>query len=127
MDINSIFMEAIRNKYRFNFKGNITVEDLWDLSLTDLDSIFQHLNRELHTTQEESLLSEKSNQNTVLENKIAIIKHIVFTKKVESIKHVEERETAEKKKYIMSIIAEKKDADMKNKSVEELEAMLKSM
>ena len=38
------FEIAIRNKYRFPYKGMITIEDLWDLSVTQLDGIFKTLN-----------------------------------------------------------------------------------
>ena len=37
MRVENIFEYAVRNKVRFPFKGMISVEDLWDLSLTNLD------------------------------------------------------------------------------------------
>ena len=44
----NIFEMATRNKYRFPYKGMISVEDLWDLNQTQLDSIYKALNKE-HT------------------------------------------------------------------------------
>ena len=40
----SIFEKATRGKMRFQFKGLVSVEDLWDLSVQDLDKIFKSLN-----------------------------------------------------------------------------------
>lgn len=45
MTVENIFEFATRNKVRFSFKGLISVEDLWDLSLTNLDSIYKELNK----------------------------------------------------------------------------------
>lgn len=45
MNIN-MFEIATKNKYRYPFnKGLITTEDLWNLSLKDLDNIFKVLNK----------------------------------------------------------------------------------
>ena len=41
MELTNIFEAATRYKYRFPFKGMISVEDLWDLKLQDLDSVFK--------------------------------------------------------------------------------------
>ena len=46
MELTNIFEAATRYKYRFPFKGMISVEDLWDLKLQDLDSVFKLLNKE---------------------------------------------------------------------------------
>lgn len=75
-----LFEIATRNKYRFPFKGWINTEDLWDLSVQNLDSIFKTLNKELKTTGEESLLGTKTTEQNELSNKIEIVKHIVSVK-----------------------------------------------
>ena len=43
----NIFERAVREKTRFNYKGLISVEDLWDLSLEKLDAIWCELEAEL--------------------------------------------------------------------------------
>ena len=78
---NKMFEIATRKKLRFNFKGLKSVEELWDLSLTDLDSIFKGLNSEFKKSQEESLLDTKSEEDKLVELKIQIIKYIVNVKK----------------------------------------------
>ena len=124
MKTTNIFEYAVRNKVRFPFKGMISVEDLWDLSLTNLDSIYKTLNKEIKQSEEESLLTIKTNVDTELEVQIAIVKHIVSVK-------LEEQEAREKaaakkaqKQKIMSIIATKEDEALQNSSVEDLRKML---
>lgn len=40
----NMFDVATRNKLRFPYEGQISVEDMWDLSLSALDSVFKTLN-----------------------------------------------------------------------------------
>ena len=120
----NMFEVATRNKFRFPFKGLISVEDLWELSVDNLDSIFKSLNSEMKKTKEESLLGTKTREDEVLETKIEIVKYIVSVKLAEK----EQRERAflnkERNQKIMDIIAAKKDAELQNMSIEELEKML---
>lgn len=120
----NIFEYATRNKIRFSFKGMISVEDLWDLSLVNLDSIYKTLNKQIKQSEEESLLATKTNVDTELEVQIAIVKHIVSVK-------LEEKEAREKavaknaqKQKIMAIIASKEDEALHNSSVDDLKKML---
>jgi hypothetical protein len=119
-----MFEKATRLKLRFNHKGLCTVEDLWDLKVKDLDQIFKGLNAQLKEEREESLLSIKTKQDDILDLKIEIIKHIVKTKLIE-IKERENRNLkAEKKQKILKIISEKKDKELYEKPVEDLEKLL---
>lgn len=120
----NIFEYAVRNKVRFSFKGLISVEDLWDLSLRDLDSIYKALNKQVKQSEEESLLNEKSQGDEILEVQIKIIKYIVSVKLAE--KEAREKASAKKaqKQKIMSIIAAKQDEALQNSSVEDLQKML---
>lgn len=120
----NIFEYAVRNKVRFPFKGMISAEDLWDLSVENLDSIYKTLNKQVKQSKEESLLNVKTNVDTELEVQIAIVKHIVSVK-------LEEQEAREKavakkaqKQKIMSIIAAKEDEALQNSSVDDLRKML---
>jgi tryptophanase len=121
----NIFEVAVRSKMRFPFKGLISVEDLWDLSLANLDSIFKTLNSELKQVQEESLLEVKTEQNKELDVKIEIIKYIVKVRQEENQLKLKAKEQKEQKQKIMEILSTKQDNALQNKSIEELEEMLK--
>jgi len=124
MSIN-IFEVATREKYRFNYKGLISVSDLWDLSTTELDLIFKDLNSQLKKTkEEESLLQIKTKEDKELEIKIEIIKHIVKIKVDEQTSKLLTKERKEKKQKILEILSEKQEEGLKNKSIEELTSML---
>jgi hypothetical protein len=124
MEIEKMFETAIRTKMRFPYKGMISVEDLWDLPLRELDSVFKTLNKQVKQSQEESLLSVKSKEDETLETQISIVRYIVSVKIFEAETAKQAKEQREKKQKIMELIAAKKEEALGNKSIEELEAML---
>ena len=120
----NMFEVAARSKFRFPFKGLISAEDLWDLSVRDLDVIFKSLNSQIKKVKEESLLDTKTKEDETLDTMIEIVKYIVGVKLAEEKIRLQAREQKEKKQKIMEILSVKKDADLQNKSIEELQAML---
>lgn len=122
-----MFEVAVRTKIRFPFKGLVSVEDLWDLSVENLDSIFKTLNSQLKQTKEESLLNTRTKQDEEIDMKIEIIKYIVKVKQEEENTRLKAKEQKEKKQKIMEILASKQDEALQNKSVEELTAMLNEL
>jgi len=122
-----MFEKATRNKYLFQYKGQITVIDLWDLSIKELDSIFKGLNKQLKSVTEESLLDVTTSEDVELKDKIEIIKYIVSVKRVEDGKRLLEKEIKEKKQKILEIMSKKKDDTLQNMTIEELEKMLSGL
>lgn len=120
----NIFEVATRNKYRFPYRGQISVEDIWDLPVTELDKIFKTLNKQVKTSQEESLLETKSKEDEVLETQIEIVRRIVSIKQQESNERLREIERKVQKQRIMEIMANKQDEALKGKSIDELQKML---
>jgi tryptophanase len=122
-----MFEIATRTKMRFPFRGQISVEDLWDLSVENLDSIFKTLNSQVKKAKEESLLITKTKEDETLSTMIEIVKYIVTIKLAEENARIKAKEQKEKKQKIMEILSAKQDADLQNKSVDELQAMLNEL
>ena len=121
----TIFTNASRKKYRFNYKGVITTEDLWDLSLKDLDSIYKSLRKqEKVENEEESLLTTKTAADTELSEKIAIVKFIVQTKQEEPAGAMYAKAKADRRQEILAVIDSKKKAALDEMSIEDLSKML---
>lgn len=119
-----LFKVAVKKKYRFNYRGLISVEDLWDLSVEDLDKIFKSLKSQQRNASEESLLKAVSKEDKELNNKIEIIKIIVADKLAASDRAKKAAAQRMQNQRILEIMADKQDAALKEKSVEELQAML---
>jgi len=120
----NIFEMAVKMKFRFPYKGSISVEDLYDLNVRDLDTIFKSLNSQLRQIKEESLLETKSMEDQILDVKIQIVKYIFNLKQEEEAKRIKAKENKEKKQKLMEILANKEDQDLLNKSKEDIQKML---
>ncbi len=125
--VENIFEFASRHRLRFSYKGSISTEDLWNLSLTELDSIFKTLNKQFKTSQEESLLETKSEENKVLEVKIAIVKYIVAAKQKEAEEKLQAEERKKRKQKIMEVMEARNVKKLEEMSDEELAKELASL
>lgn len=117
----NLFEVATRNNYQFPFRGLINVIDLWDLSLTNLDSVFKVLNAEVKKSEEESLLNTKSKEDEELSNKIEIVKYIVGVKLTEKEAKEDEKKNREMKQRLLAIKAKRQNEALENLSDEDLD------
>lgn len=121
---NNIFAVATRQKYRFPFNGQISVEDLWDLSPAQLDRVYKALKKDQKASNEETLLTVRTTEDAVLDDKLELVKYIFETKQTEKAAAILKAESDAKKNHIREIIAAKKDKQLEDLSVEELEKLL---
>jgi len=119
-----MFEKASRLKLRFAYKGLVSAEDLWDLPVRALDSVYKQLVKEEKAQEEESLLDKRSNANTVLNLQVSIIKHVVATKLDEQEKRKDTKEKAERKQKVLEIISSKQDQVLLDMPLEELQKMV---
>ena len=123
----NLFEIASRKKYRFSYKGWISSEDLWDLSLEELNTSYKWLlSLKNKFSSEESLISKETDSEEYKDilNKLDIVKHVFDVKKQEIEDAKRKAENAEKKKKILEIIAKKQSDSLMNSSEEDLVKML---
>lgn len=124
----NVWVECLKNKYRFEFKGLISVEDLFDLKLEDLDLIYRNLKNEEKDLQGDSLLDTAKNPKIgEIQVKIDVVK-AVFDIKQTDIKNAE-RALANKaqKDKILAIIEDKENQELSEKSIEELKEIYSNL
>lgn len=123
-----IFAKATKNKIRFEgFKGILSAEDLWDLSVQQLDRIYKLLAAEARREQEDSLLNQPTKANETLALKIEVVKFIVAFKLEEAEAKKVAAANAEKKRKVLDILARKQDASLEALSEEELTRMINEL
>ena len=126
----NIFERATKGKLRFNtIKGNCSVEDLWDLPLTNtkglsLDHLAMEYYKKLQESETKSFVTKVSNTNTETKLKFDIVKHIIDVKM--EAQEAETKRLAKKaqKDQIMGIIARKQDEALEGKSIDELQKIM---
>ena len=121
----SLFERAVRNKIRFSSsKGLLSVEDLFDLSLTSLDNIAKNVNKQIKAEAEESFIQQKSKASSELELQLDLLKYIISDKIAIQEANKKRAETLAKKSQIEDILLRKKSQQLEDLPVEELEKML---
>lgn len=119
------FEEATRLRLRFETsRGNLNVEDLWRLPLAELDKLAIALNKQLKESSEESFIKAKSKDNKLLELRFDIVKHIIETLLSEDEEKKKAADKRAKREQLLELIAKKKNQELEEKSLEELEAEL---
>lgn len=129
-----MFAFATRKKFRFDTcKGQVTVEDLWDLPLTatngrpNLDDIAKELYKKMKDENEMSFVkptSQVSKEFNIIKAKFDIVKYIIDVKLAEAEAAKKAKETKARNQRILGLIAQKEDEALASKSKEELLAML---
>ncbi len=123
-----MFEKASRLKLRFDTeRGIVSCEDLWDLSLQELNRIAKALNKDIKSLEEEDFLEDVNAEDAIVKLKFKLVIYILDTKKEERRKLKEAVEIKAKKEKILCLIAKKQDGVMEEKSVEELMAELDSL
>jgi len=121
----TIFEKASKKKLRFNTdRGVLAVEDLWDLSLADLDKLFGQLSQSKDAAVSGSLLETQSREDKTLVLSLDIVKAVFEQKKKDADKAVKAAGTRQKNQQILEIMRRRGDEALEGKSMEELQALL---
>ena len=130
----NIFEEAVKQKLRFSTpKGNLSVEDLFDLPLssttgkTNLDDIARGLHLALKNETEVSFVEPRSRKASVLDLQFEVVKSVIASKMAENAAENLRRKNSEKRQKIMELIAAKEDEAVKGLPLDELQKMLDSL
>lgn len=126
----NLFETATRNRYRFPYRGMISVEDLWTLRLEQLDEVYKTLNAEKSQKMTSvGLISNpgETGEETELMNKLAVVRYIFNVKNEEQEMRKKDAENREKKERILALLKDKQDESLKAMSEEELKKMLEEL
>jgi hypothetical protein len=125
----AMFEKAARLKLRFDTGvGLVTAEDLWDLPLTsirqvNLDDLARVLHRQIKDAETESFVTKTSSAGEKLQLRFDIVKRVIDVKLAEREEAATRAANQEKKQRLLELIAKKKDGQLADMPVEELEAM----
>lgn len=120
------FKLATQQKLRFQTnKGLLSTEQLWDLSLGDLDALAVSLETEHKQSAKRSFLVKTSVKDKTAKLRFDVVLDVLGTMVAEQEAALEALEIKEHNKKIITLISEKQDESLKGKSIKQLEAMLK--
>lgn len=116
---------ASQQRLRFQTnKGLLSTEQLWDLSLEDLDALAVSLETEHKQSGKKSFLIKTSEKDKTAKLRFDIALDVLNTKVEEMNALAVAKEVREHNKKILNLISEKQDESLKGKSIKQLEGML---
>lgn len=119
------FKLASKEKLRVETKkGNLSVEQLWDLPIPELDELAVSLESQHQESAKKSFVVKKTSKDKIVKLKFDIVLEILNTKVAEQEAATEAVEKKQRNAKILQLIAEKQDESLKGKSIKQLEEML---
>lgn len=119
------FKLASQQKLRFTTtKGLLSAEQLWDLTVADLDALAVGLQEEYDKSGKKSFLASKSVKDKATKLRFDIALDILNTKVEEQEAATARKERKTHNEKILKLIADKQDDSLKGKSIKQLQAML---
>lgn len=132
--MDNLFLQATREKFRFESnKGDLSVEQLWDLPLTsrtgfDLDTVAKTVNADLKASNEESFVNVNNNPAVSrLQAQLEVVKAIIEVKLAQAEATKKRAEKAAERQRLMEVLHSKKDQELQGLSVEEIERRLSQL
>lgn len=123
-----MYKQASILKLRFETaKGSLSVEQLWDLNMSDLSTEIKKINKILKKSDDDELsfLNEEKTIDVENELRFNILKDIFTTKKQNAESAMTERDRKEFNQGILKRIKAKQEQQLDELSIEDLEKMLK--
>lgn len=122
-----MYKEALQKKLRFKTnKGMIATEDLFDLSLQNLNTLAIMLDKKISEAPKKSFIEELPAEENDDELRFSIVKDVINIKLKARKDNIDKAQADAQKKRILEILAKRNDEELEKKSTEELRAMLQN-
>lgn len=123
-----MFEKASRMKLRFVCgKGDVSVEELWDLNLTTLDNIAKSVKREMVGEEEESFIPNKNKKQSNNSLRLDILKHIIATKVDEDNKKSDRAKRLAELAQLKELAAAKQNEKLASQSLDDILKQIQAM
>ena len=124
----NLFIAASRKKIRFSTgRGLLATEDLWELSLEDLDRLAVQAHDELERSDTKSFIGRCDTKRTEREIRFGVLKRVIDTKLAEREAAKAQADAHAQRQFLESLIAKKSADDLASLSLEELQARLAAL
>jgi hypothetical protein len=130
----NLFEEAARKKLRIpSDRGELTVEQLWDLPLTSdrtlsLDAVAQSVHVQLKATSETSFVKTKPNpRQAALQLQLDIIVYIIAVKQAEAETQAKANETRALRERLEAALISKQEKALEDMSEDDIKKQLEAL
>ena len=125
--MSNIWFNALVRSYRFEYKGLINTEDLFDLDVKELDLIYQDLISEKSDLSSKSLLDNNTDEIDWIQGKIDVVKGVFDYKQAQSAAQAKAAKAKAMKDELNEAIAQKQKDELASMSIEQLKEIRDSL
>lgn len=122
-----IFFRAAKEKVLFNYKGQLSVSDLFNLSLKALNELAIKYSKQMEDNGISFLAAEKPAVDSLTKLRFDIVIAIIHDREKTQKEKVTKEERRTKRAEIDALIAKAKQQELSGLSVEELEELRKNI
>jgi len=123
--MSDIFKQASKLKLRIPTKvGNLSVEQLWDMKISDLDELAVSLEEKHAASGRKSFVVKTTEKSRTAKLMFDVVHDVLMTKVAEHEAATLTAARKEKNQQILSLIQSKENEALASKSIEELRTML---
>lgn len=121
-----IFKQAAKEKLRFSTsRGQLSAEQLFDLSIDELDALAVSLDTAHQQSARKSFVVKTTAKDKTAKLRFDVALEVLNTRVAEMEAATEAAEIKAHNEKLLGLIADKKDETLKGKSIKQLEAMLR--
>jgi hypothetical protein len=126
--MNNLFEQASRRKLRFETSiGQLSTEQLWELTLPQLNEVAVSLNRKVKDVSTESFIQTETKVPKDLSLRFEIVKAIIAVKLEEADKAKKSAERKIQRDKLLNALANKQDEKINSMSIKALEKELDAL
>ncbi len=123
-----LFEKATRQKLKFNTpRGVLRTEDLWDLPLTQLNTLAKKLKKELKADAEEDFLADVSTEDATLKLMFDVVLYILTVKKDEKVARDNAQAKKAEKQKLLKLLGDAQDEELKKLTPAQLQAKIDAL
>ncbi len=120
-----MFERATRQKFLFlTPTGKVNTQDLWDLTLQQLDTVAKGLHRQLKNDDDVSFVDKERKSDPRIQNMFDVVKHVIDVKLAERDAKRGETELAAQEQVLLAILADRQQTDLRNQPLDVIEGKL---
>jgi hypothetical protein len=126
--MNDIFAIAAKKKFRFKTnKGEVATEDLFDLSLENLDTIAVNLDETVSKAGRKSFITTRTPSSTEPTQKLDIVKSVIQFKQEENDVRKARAEKAAQRSFLKTLLEKKQIAQLEGLPLADIQAQLAAL
>lgn len=123
----NLFFTALKERLRFNYKGVVSTEDLFDLTEEQLNELYQKLAKGKKEVSEVSLLEVADEKSSLIDFQMQVVKEVFSFKRDQRLVKEDGMRKAQERRRLLELLDKKQQEKLTELTEEEILKRLEEM